>query len=55
MKNKTQKYYEICHDNDFRRDNDVHKITGGDNTNYYDYYDKREKQKLAKAGDLKEN
>lgn len=52
---KIQKYYEICHDNDMKRDEDIRKIAGGDGKSYYDYYDTREKHKQQKAKELKDN
>ena len=52
---KDRQYYEIVNNNDFKRDMDVKKISGVDKMSFYDYYDQREKDKMKKAGELKES
>ena len=52
---KRNKYYEICNDADKKREEDIRKMAGGNDANYYDYYHTREKSKQLKAEELKDN
>lgn len=55
LDNKSKKYYQIVNQNDMERDRAVSQITGQGRINYNDYFDEREKQKMQKAEELKEN
>jgi len=51
---KDKDFYSIINGGEFKRNEDVQKITNIDKMSYYDYYDQREKNKLRKADEMKE-
>lgn len=52
---KNQKYYDIVNDHDWRRDLDANKIAAPEKLSFADYYDQREKQKIQKSEELKQD
>jgi len=52
---KDKDFYNIINGGEFKRNQDVQRITNVDKMSCYDYYDQREKNKLKKAGVMKED
>jgi hypothetical protein len=51
---KAQKYHSIINENEYKRNNEIDKITGLDKRSFYDYYNDREVGKIKKSGEMKD-